>query len=184
MRIRVSFSCGDQSGAALVIALIIMIVLTVIAVAASFTSIFEIKLSGNKRAKTDAFYTADGGVQAVIPGNTNFYASNYTLIPNSGSLPQTIRNEPIDSKFSSPALSLPTGVSFADPPDVTIYHTTKTGAPIGLGLSATGNYDFAYYVIDSIGRDQIDASLLKSLKSNCEIIEKVLVLVPSAQGGN
>lgn len=181
MRIRVNFSSRDQSGAALVIALIMMIVLTVIAVAASFTSIFEIKLSGNKRATTDAFYTADGGVQAVLPGNTNFYTSSYTLIPNSGSLPQTVRNESIDSKFSSPTLSLPTGVSFTDPPNVTIYHTTKTGAPKGLGLSASGNYDFAYFIIDSIGRDQIDVALLKS---NYEVIEKVLVLVPTLQGGN
>ena len=181
MTIKANFSLKDQSGAALVIALIIMIVLTVIALASSFTSIFEIKLSGNKRGTTDAFYTADGGVQAVLPVITNFYTSNYTIIPNSGSLPQTIRNESIDSKFSSPTLSLPPGVSFTDPPNVTIYHTTNTGAPIGLGFSATGGYDFAYFVIDSIGRDQIDVALLKS---NCEVIEKIMVLVPPMQGGN
>src|SRR4030043_731939 len=98
MTIKANFSLKDQSGAALVIALIIMVVLTVIALASSFTSIFEIKLSGNKRGTTDAFYTADGGVQAVLPVITNFYTSNYTIIPNSGSLPQTIRNESIDSK--------------------------------------------------------------------------------------
>jgi len=49
MTIKPCFSLNNQSGAALVIALVIMIVLTVIALAATFTSIFEIKLSGNKR---------------------------------------------------------------------------------------------------------------------------------------
>ena len=171
----------DQSGAALVIALIMMTVLTVIALASSYTSIFEIKLSGNKRGTTDAFYTADGGVQAVLLAATNFSVSSYTLIPNSGTLPQDLRNESIDSRFSSPTLSLPTGVSFTDPPNVTIYHTTRTDAPRGLGFSASGNYNFAYYIIDSTGRDQIDAALLKS---NCEVIEKVVVLVPTLQGGN
>lgn len=171
----------DQSGAALVIALIMMIVLTLIALASSYTSIFEIKLSGNKRGTTDAFYTADGGVQAVLLAATNFSVSSYTLIPNSSSLPQGLRNESIDSRFSSPTLSLPNGVSFTDPPNVTIYHTTRTGAPRGLGFSASGNYNFAYHIIDSTGRDQLDAALLKS---NCEVVEKVVVLVPTLQGGN
>ncbi len=176
-----SFVLKNNSGAALVIALMMLIVLTLIALASSNTSIFEIKLSGNKRATTDAFYTADAGVQAVLPTITNFYTSSYTLIPNSGSLPQGLRNDLIDQKFSSPTFSFPTGVSFTDRPDVSIYHTTRTGAPRGLGFSASGSYDFVYYVIDSTGRDQLDAA---SLKASCEVIEKVVVLVPTLQGGN
>lgn len=175
------FALKDESGVALVIALIMLIVLTLIALASSYTSIFEIKLSGNKRGTTNAFYAADGGVQSVVSVTPNFSISNYTLIPNSGSLPQGLRDELIDSGFSSPTLSLPSGVSFTDPPNVTIYHTTRTGSPRGLGFSASGNYDFYYYVIDSIGRDQIDAA---PLKSSSEIIEKVVVLVPTLQGGN
>lgn len=175
------FALNDQSGAALVIALIMLIVLTLIALASSYTSIFEMMLSGNKRGKTNAFYTADGGVEAVVSEATNFSTSNYTLIPNSGSLPQGLWNESIDSQFSSPTLSLPSGVRFTDPPKVTIYHTTRRGSPRGLGFSATGNYDFSYHVIDSIGRDQIDVS---PSKSSSEVVEKVVVLVPTLQGGN
>jgi Tfp pilus assembly protein PilX len=181
---RECFVLKDNSGAALVIALMMLVVLTLIAIASSNTSIFEVMLSANKRATTNAFYTADAGVQAVLPTNTNFYTSSYTLIPNSGSLPQGLRNEPIDSGFSSPTLSFPTSptsVSFADNPDVTIYHTTRTGAPRGLGFSASGGYDFVYYVIDSAGKDQMGVA---SLKSSCEVIEKVVVLVPTLQGGN
>lgn len=180
MTIKTNLSLRDQSGAALVIALIIMIVLTVIALGASFTSIFEIKLSGNKRGMTNAFYTADGGVQAVLPVLANFNASSYTLIPNSGTLSQTLRNESIDSGFSSPALRLPTGVNYAPPPSVTIYHTSKSGAPRGLGFSATGNIEYQYYIINSKGKDQIDTIF----PSESEVREKVVRLIPTSQGGN
>ncbi len=178
------FILKDKSGAALVIALMMLIVLTLIALASSSTSIFEIKLAGNKRAATDAFYTADSGVQAVLPTITNFYTSSYTLVPNSSSLSQSLQNESIDLRFSSPFLSFPTNptsVSFTENPTVTIYHTTRVGAPRGLGFSASGGYDFVYYVIDSTGRDQLDVA---PLKSSCEVIEKVVVLVPILQGGN
>ncbi len=172
----------SQTGVALVIALVIMIVLTVVALAATFTSIFEIKLSGNKRGTTDAFYTADGGVQAVLPNVANFYASNYVLIPDSSTLPPSIRNESIDSRFSAPAFSLPDTPDpfFTDPPDVTIYHTTKTAALRGSGFSAGGSYEFQYYIIDSVGSDQLDSSLIKS---NCQIQEKVMRIIPTMQGG-
>ena len=175
------FVLKDKSGAALVIALIMIIVLTLIALASSYTSIFEIMLSGNKRGATDAFYTADGGVQAVLPAITNFYTSSYTAIPNTSSLPQALRNESIDMGFSNPAFSIPADFTFTDRPNVTIYHTTRAGAPRGSGFSASGSYDFVYYVIDSTGRDQMDAA---SLKSSCEVAEKVVVLVPTLQGGN
>ena len=45
----------SESGAALVIALIMMIVLTLIGLASTFTSTFEIILSGEKKRSTDAF---------------------------------------------------------------------------------------------------------------------------------
>src|SRR5512136_2663601 len=62
----------DQSGAALVIALLMMITLTLIGLGSVFTSTFEIKLSGNKRGSTDAFYAADSGVQVLIANIKNF----------------------------------------------------------------------------------------------------------------
>jgi len=49
---------------------------------------------------TDAFYTADGGVQATIPNIANFSLSNYVLIADTSTLPPALRNESIDSSFS------------------------------------------------------------------------------------
>jgi Tfp pilus assembly protein PilX len=181
MIIKANFPSRDQSGAALVVALIMLICLTVIALASNLTSIFEIKLSGNKRGSTDAFYTADGGIQAALSTLTNFSTSSYVAVPNTSSLPQGLSTESIDSQLTAPALPLPSGVTFTLPPQVTIYHTYKVGAPRGSGFSATGSYDYAYYIIDSIGTDQIE---LASLKSSCRLTEKVVRLLPTMQGGN
>jgi type IV pilus assembly protein PilX len=169
----------NQSGAALVIALIMIIVMTLIVLAASFTSNFEIKLAGNKRGSTDAFYTADGGVQSIVANLANFNVpGNFTTV-NPATLPTDLQSESINSKFSSP--SFPAGVNFTDPPQVIIYHTTRTSAPRGLGFSATGQIEYEHYLVDSIGRDQIDISLMRS---NSHIREKLVRLIPTSQGGN
>jgi len=155
----------NQSGAALVIALIMIIVMTLVVLAASFTSIFEIKLGGNKRGSTDAFFAADTGVQVVMSNIDNF------------DLPGKYDN---NSKYiySKDALTPPNPTHA----DITIYHnSTQTGAPKGLGFSATGNYEFMHYVIESTGKDQMEWN---PMKSTCTIQQKVIRLVPTLQGGN
>lgn len=171
----------DQSGVVLVIALIMMIVLTLIGLASTLTSTFEMRLSGIKRGTTDAFYTADAGVQAVLANLGNFSVPGNFLAVNPATLPADLQTESIDSRFTSPTLPLPAGVNFTDPPQVTIYHTTRTSAPRGLGFSATGQIEYEHYLVDSIGRDQIDISLMRS---NSHVREKLVRLIPTSQGGN
>lgn len=153
----------DESGAVLVVALIMMVVLTLIGIAGSFTSIFEIMISGHKRGSTDAFYSADTGIQVVVANIDNFdLAGKY-----------------VDNKynpFTDAQNPNPTNAQ------VTItYDTVQQGAPRGLGFSATGNYEFRHYLIESTGKDQID---LSSNRSTCTIQQKVVRLVPTLQGGN
>jgi Tfp pilus assembly protein PilX len=171
----------DQSGTAIVIALIMIIILTLIGLASTFTSNFEIKLSGNKRASTDAFYTADAGVQSALVNITNFNVPGNFVAVNPATLPVDLQNELIDSRFNTPTLFLPEGVIFKDPPRVTVYHTTRTDASRGIQTSATGNFEFEHYIIDSIGKDQMDTALLKS---TCQVREKVIRLIPTVQAGN
>ncbi|OGP65552.1 MAG: hypothetical protein A2169_14300 [Deltaproteobacteria bacterium RBG_13_47_9] len=64
---------------------------------------------------------------------------------------------------------------------MTVYHTNKTNAPRGMGFSATGNIEYEHYIVDSTGRDQMEVGLLKS---NSQVREKVVRLVPTSQGGN
>jgi Tfp pilus assembly protein PilX len=165
---------GNQSGVALVVALLMIVLLSLIGIASSSNSTFEIKLSGNKRGSTDAFYTADAGAKSVLPDIMNFNTSNgYTT--SLGTLPTELQTESIDQRKTSPTLVHPGGVSFASSPQVTIYHTTVTKVPRGLGTSAIA-FLYNYYIIDSTGQDQMDLSLIRS---NCEIREKIVRLIPT-----
>jgi hypothetical protein len=165
---------GNQSGVALVVALLMIVILSLLGIASSSNSTFEIKLSGNKRGSTDAFYAADGGSKSVLPNIANFNTSSgYTT--SLGTLPTELQSESIDMRRTSPTLDLPGGVSFTTTPQVTIYHTTATRVPRGLGMSAIA-FLYNYYIIDAIGQDQMDLSLIRS---NCEIREKIVRLVPT-----
>lgn len=160
----------NQSGVALVIALIMIIVLTVIVLAASLTSIFEIKLAGNKRGSTDAFFASDSGVQIVMANVHNF------------DLPGKYD---VGDKYpysKDPAVLADLDNTNPTRADIIIYHnTSQSGAPRGMGFSATGNYEFMHYLIESTGQDQVE---LSPIRSTCTIREKVVRLVPTLQGGN
>jgi hypothetical protein len=65
----------NEHGAALVIALMMMIMLTLVGLGSIFTSTFEVKLSGNKRASTNAF------TDPANPNPTNARVVN-TYIPD------------------------------------------------------------------------------------------------------
>ena len=57
---------GDQKGIALVVALIMLLVLTLIGMSAISSTFFESKISGNDRFGAAAFYAAKGGVEVGI----------------------------------------------------------------------------------------------------------------------
>ncbi len=157
-------TCKNQSGVALVIALIMIIVLTVVVLAASLTSIFEIKLAGNKRGATDAFFGADSGVQIVMADPSNF------------DLPGKYDATGKYNYSANAANPNPTKA------DIIIYHnSTQAGAPRGFGFSATGNYEFMHFLIESTGKDQVEVS---PIKSTSVIQQKAVRLVPTLQGGN
>ena len=53
----------NKKGVALVIALLILLVLTLIGISAINTTTFETSISGNERVGTDAFYASEAGIQ-------------------------------------------------------------------------------------------------------------------------
>ena len=151
----------DQSGVALVLALIMIVILTLIGLASTYTSTFEMKLSGNKRGTTDAFYAADSGVQVIVANVDNF------------SLPGKYVDNKYDP-FTDPNNPNPTKANV-----LIQYDTTQEGSPRGSGFSAI-SFEYRHFVIDSKGQDQLDLSLVKSA---AEIEQKVVRLVPTLQGG-
>jgi hypothetical protein len=68
---------------------------------------------------------------------------------------------------------------FEEAPVVTIYYTGIGGPPKGLGFSAI-NFEFRNYIVDSIGRDQLDVG---TNKSTSQIREKLVRIMPTQQGG-
>lgn len=165
---KINIKLNNQSGAALVIALLMMIALTLIGLASTLTSTFENQLSGNKRGSTDAFYTTDAGIEAVKNTRTNFDTStNYVAVTDPAILPFDLRSELINSRRTNPTLNLPSGQTFANPPAVIIYHVRREGG------EGTQYYKWDSYIIDSTGRDQRAGLSLSG--SNCEIREKRLL---------
>jgi len=159
----------NQSGAALVIAMIMMIVLTLIGLASTFTSIFESKLSGNKRESTGAFFAADAGLEAVKTDMANFDTSGPYVAPVG--IPADLINEAIDlmrtaTGANPPNLNLPPGPNFVVPPAVSIYH-------LRVGGEGVRSYRSDRYIIDSTGRDQLTGLVL--FGSSSEIREKRLL---------
>jgi Tfp pilus assembly protein PilX len=146
----------NQSGTALVVALIMIIVITLIALASNYTSIFEIKLSGNKRGSTDAFYAADTGVSEITTNIANFNLNSYNA--------QTNTYSPFsDSTNTTPN---PTNAQV----NIT-YMPTQSGPPRGMGFSAL-SLGYVYYQIQSVGKDQANSG------STATIQEEAVRLLP------
>ena len=53
----------NEKGVALIIALMMLLILTLIGISAISTTTFETNISGNERVGTDAFYASEAGIQ-------------------------------------------------------------------------------------------------------------------------
>jgi hypothetical protein len=177
MGTRSSIKLKEQSGTALVIALIMMVVLTLIGLASTYTSIFEAKLSGIKRESTAAYYAADAAAQAVFNNAGNFQPqpTDVPITNPQGQLPPDILGEPVDRMQPAPIIQLPSGVGFSDPPQVAIYHLRREG---GEGLQ----YAWDGYIVGAVGKDQ--STPAGTRKSECTVRQKwVLRNVIDEEGG-
>ena len=56
----------SERGAALIISLLLLLVLTVLALSLINTSTFEIGISGNEKTNLEAFYAAEAGIQTAL----------------------------------------------------------------------------------------------------------------------
>lgn len=72
------FAGRDQRGVALVVALIMLLVLTLIGMTSISSTFYETKISGNDRFGAAAFYAAKGGVEVGINRlpDTSAYSGN------------------------------------------------------------------------------------------------------------
>jgi len=67
---------GNEKGAVLVIALMLLAVLTVLGVAALNTTTTEIRISGNEKVYKQAFYSAEAGIAYAVERGVDFFPVN------------------------------------------------------------------------------------------------------------
>ena len=146
----------NESGAALVVALLMIVILSLIGLASSSSSTFEIKLSGNKMGSTDAFYAADTGISEIATNIANFNLNSYDAQTNTY------------SPFSDSTNTTPNPTKAQT--EIT-YVPGQSGPPRGMGFSAT-NLGYAYYQVQSVGKDQAGSG------STATIQEEVVRLLP------
>ena len=163
MNIRNDSILENQSGAALVVALIMMVVLTLIGLASIFSSTFEIKISGNKRCSTNAFYAADSGLQVVLARTENFNPNSYD--------PGTLKYNPFTDPDNTGNIN-PTNARVTN-----TFISSQQGAPRGYGFSAI-NFEFEHFMVDSTAY-----SCPVPAASASTVQDKVVRLVPTLQGG-
>ena len=144
----------NESGMALVIALIMMIVLTVIGLASTFTSTFEIILSGGKKRSTDAFYSADNALDIIMKYPPVFNPKVPTFDPLSG-----------------PSIIPDAEKSLVKAEAIITYDANKKGAPPGFSIMEFG---YSYFWIEAKGNDLTGMSN----QSTCTIDQNVVRLSP------
>ena len=129
---------------ALVVALIVMIVLTLIGLSATFTSTFEIMLSGEKKRSTDAFYAADSGGNVLLLNHQNFVPGRLNYNPFNGN------NNPNPTHVTA-------RIDF-DP--------FKIGPPLG---GSFVHYSFAYFWVESRGDDRTQTAIRSTCTVNLNV---------------
>jgi Na+-transporting methylmalonyl-CoA/oxaloacetate decarboxylase gamma subunit len=160
MRKRIGLFClPSQEGAALVIAVLILLVLTVIGIYAVSTSTFETRIAGNERVLKDAFYAADGGIDygrrviSLILNNQSLPAGAYPV--NEGNLNDEIRgfgdhpNSPVRPTIGNSSMDINLDrIKVEEPP----------GASHEFGGVVSEKQTSIYYRIDSTSTGLANAS--------------------------
>ena len=143
---------GNERGMALVIALVMLVLLTILGAWALDTSSTDLRIAGNYKANQIAFYAADAGVG---------YASNRVLLQNSYS--------PTGATVTSPEISLGTSTFRS-------YTRFLTKAPLPAGSMYESNLQDpgqeklpVYYTLN------IDATALNNSRV---FVEACVALIP------
>ena len=161
----------NKSGAALVIALIMIMVITLIALASSYTSIFEMKISGNKRGSTDAFYAADAGVNVIVSyPTTSFNTAVYTVLTTNTLGYDPFTNANIPNPSNIPTVATPLTTSNAP----IKWYQNQSAPPRGGGYSAV-NVAYANFQVQCVGYDSAGSG------AQATIQEDVIEIIPITQ---
>lgn len=154
----------SQQGAALIIAVMILLILTVLGIYAITTSTLETKIAGNERVLKDAFYAADGGIDCGRMVIALFLTQQSPTLPSRTSVNNEIdfRNEIIGSAVINP---LPYVDTYNGTSDTTvkinvdrIKSEEPPGYSGGFGEPVAEKQTLIYYAVDSVSTGIAGAS--------------------------
>jgi len=157
----------SQQGAALVMAIMILLILTVLGIYAVTTSTLETKIAGNERVLKDAFYAADGGIDygrhviALVLNNQSLSGTSPNDAENGTTLQQEMLGDS-SSGWQSKADSNSNGIEDGSPwvaphignSDMAIHlDRIKAEEPAGysgeFGTPVSEKQTSIYYLVDS-----------------------------------
>ncbi len=132
-----------ERGAALVVGMILLLVLTVLGISGMITAALELQMAGNTQFQERAFQAAEQGIEAVVTDpnlSTNWTMANMT---NSGSSTYAAQNK--QANVGSPA---------TDQYNTQTYYDTAAGATAvpGGGYSLGTGLEAYHFVTQSVGQ--------------------------------
>ncbi len=131
MNITIGTAPASQNGAALVVGLILLLVLTVLAVSGMSTATFELTMAGNTQYAQNAFQNAETGIEVTLQTG-GFSTAEARELP-----------------FGCPALQPPA-------PSCTTTTFEATTAPFD-GAYSIGSFSAYHFDIESVGSAQRNA---------------------------
>jgi hypothetical protein len=143
----------DERGAALILVMVMLVMLTFIGLAALSTSSTEMFLSANYRRSHEAFEAAEGAMDYMMVDNRNF------IVPASGpgnlvSLPTVTLSATDPSNQGTMSISALT---------VIYLNTGATAAGAGDSVALGGNQQANYFIVDVTGTGSLGSSSQQEL---------------------
>lgn len=146
MRIKISNSSRrKQSGAALIVGLILLLVLTMLGISGMQTATFELLQAGNTQFSENAFQAADTGIDRALV-NSNLNTGIPVIVPATPVQPGANASYETDTRFAQ-ATNVPTGMfSIGSGGGFQAYHfdINSTGRS---SRNAVSNHRQSFYVV-------------------------------------
>jgi hypothetical protein len=152
----------DERGAALILVMVMLVMLTFIGLAALSTSSTEMFLSANYRRSREAFEATEGAIDYMLVDNRNFFE------PASGP------GNPVSLPTVTLNVTDPQGTVSISTPTVIYLNTWATAAGAGDSVALGGNQRADYFIVDVTGTGSLGS------KSQQELV--LLKVVPGKGG--
>jgi Tfp pilus assembly protein PilX len=162
----------SQRGAALIMAIMILLILTVLGIYAVTTSTLETKIAGNERFLKDAFYAADGGIdygRTVVALSLNNQSLSWATPDNEDQLSEEIRgfNDYPDSavrpEIGRNTMTIKVNRLMSDEPPG---YSSEFGGPVAEKQTSI------YYSIDSIAQHEIAGTSAEIVATYRHVLHK------------